>query len=114
MRPSRDRSIVADAQNAVSNAQLEAEFRKLAGQWRRDTEYLSSVAQMANHPAYQRIIEMGRPAVPLILRELQRKPDHWFWALNAITGEDPVQTGAAFDDAVQAWLRWGRAQGYLD
>jgi hypothetical protein len=82
-------------------------------QWRHDTQFLSSVTQMANHPAYQRIIEMGRPAVPLILRELEQRPDHWFWALNAITGEDPVRAGDAFDEAVEAWLRWGKEQGYI-
>jgi hypothetical protein len=44
-----------------------------------------------NHPAYQRIIEMGQPVMPLIFRELEREPDHWFWALQSITGENPVK-----------------------
>ena len=34
---------------------------------------------------YQRIIGMGLPVVPLILEELEREPDQWFWALEAIT-----------------------------
>ena len=41
-------------------------------------------------PSYQRIIGLGSAVVPLLLRELERQPDHWFWALKAITGADPV------------------------
>jgi hypothetical protein len=68
---------------------------------------------MASHPAYRKIIEMGRPAIPLILRELKQRPDHWFLALNAITGEDPVRPGDGFDEAVEAWLHWGREQSHI-
>ena len=32
----------------------------------------------------------GAAAVPLILRELERSIDHWFWALGAITGANPI------------------------
>jgi len=69
---------------------------------------------MTRHPAYQQIIALGPPVIPLILRELRERPDHWFWALNAITGEDPVGPEDDFDQAVEAWLRWGRERGYLD
>jgi hypothetical protein len=69
---------------------------------------------MVMSPSYQRIIGMGGRAVPMILRELENSgddPDHWFWALEMITGEDPVPV-AAYGDTVrmaQAWLSW--AQG---
>jgi len=42
------------------------------------------------------------------LEELQKEPDHWFEALSAITGEDPVKPEDDFDQAVDAWLEWGR------
>jgi hypothetical protein len=66
------------------------------------------------HPAYRRIIEMGWPAVPLILREPKKRPGHWLWALNAITGEDPGHQEERFEKAVQAWLDWGTERGYID
>jgi len=47
--------------------------------------------QRALHPAYQRIIAWAGSPVPLLLRELQRQPDHWLWALQAITGEQPAR-----------------------
>ena len=70
---------------------------------------------MAMLKPYQRIIGMGLPAVPLILEELQRDPDQWFWALEAITEEDPVQPEVIGKVRLmaQAWIEWGRRQGIL-
>jgi hypothetical protein len=39
-------------------------------------------------------IGMGWSAVPLILEEMRREPDQWFWALEAITEENPVPAEA--------------------
>jgi hypothetical protein len=91
----------------------EALFQQLAEQWRSETEYVSSLSKMVLHPAYQRIIGLGKPAVPLILSELQKRSDHWLWALHAITGESPAPPDATFREAAQAWLDWGREKGYL-
>src|SRR5215213_9637214 len=88
---------------------LEDEFARLAAEWKSETEYFSSVPQIALHPSYQRIIGMGSVAVPLILRDLEETSAPWFWALRAITGEDPVpQPDRGYvDRMVRAWLRWG-------
>ena len=58
---------------------------------------------------------MGHPALPLILKELERETDHWFWALEAISGENPVpaeQVGQV-EKMAQAWIEWGRQQGLI-
>jgi hypothetical protein len=91
------------------------EFHSLAEQWRRETGMLSSVPKMAMHPAYQRIIGMGERAIAPIMQELQWRPDHWFWALNAITGENPVPQESAGNlrQMAQAWIEWGRRRGYI-
>ncbi len=39
---------------------------------------------------HQQLIGMGPVVVPLILEELRREPEFWFWALEAITNEQPV------------------------
>ena len=46
--------------------------------------------------------------------ELDREPDYWFWALQAITGEDPVPPAHRGDlsKMAAAWIRWGKQQGY--
>lgn len=67
------------------------------------------------HPAYQGIIGLGPIALPLILRELEKELDHWFWALKAISGEDPVspQNRGKMREMTDAWLNWGREKGYV-
>jgi hypothetical protein len=65
-------------------------FQRLAAEWKEQSRYLSNTAQMALLNPYQRIIGMGPSVVPLILEELRREPDHWFWALESITEANPV------------------------
>ncbi|MGI8588242.1 MAG: hypothetical protein ACR2M0_11230 [Chloroflexia bacterium] len=89
-------------------------FDALARDWQEETGMLSVVQKKAMHPAYQRIIGLGRPAIPLLLRELKERPSHWFWALDAVTGENPVPPGADPTEALEAWPRWGKERGYLD
>jgi hypothetical protein len=90
-----------------------ARFAELASTWRADTEYLSSPAAMADHPAYREIIAMGEPAIPLILAELEARPDFWFEALRALTGENPVpiESRGNVNAMASAWLEWGHSHG---
>ncbi len=90
-------------------------FNTLKVDWEAGTAHLSSIAEIAMHPAYQQIIGMGTIAIPFILSELKKKPGHWFWALKSITGEDPVlpQQRGRMKEMTEAWLRWGKEQGYL-
>jgi hypothetical protein len=83
-------------------------FQQLADVWRHETACLSSTSEMCTHAAYQQIIGMGWIAVPLIIEELRKAPDHWFWALRAITGENPVPPKDRGDLPAMAkrWLDW--------
>jgi len=101
------------AQGAGGPGELDRKFRELAETWRRETAFFSFAQQRVVHPAYQRIIGMGWAAVPLILGELARQPEHWLWALQAITGEEPARGTDTLEEAVAAWLRWGRERGLL-
>ena len=93
----------------------ETRFRKLADQWRDQAKYLSNVRQMVMLRPYQAIIGMGLPAVPMLLEELRREPDHWFWALEVITDENPVPEEARgkIDMMAAAWLEWGKRTGVI-
>src|SRR5438105_2382026 len=51
-------------------------FRCLVQKWKRAQVFTSSTSQMVLDPAYQEIIGIGGPAVPLLLRELETDPDH--------------------------------------
>jgi hypothetical protein len=92
-----------------------ARFAGLVARWKADCEFLSSPPEMAKHPAYREIVAMGKPAVPLILAELEARPDFWFAALREITGEDPVPPEARgkVKAMAGAWLEWGHAHGVV-
>ena len=95
-------------------APSQAAFERLADEWERERPRGVDVAEMTAHPAYQSIIAMGEAAVSWILERLAAKPDHWFVALNAITGAAPVppESRGRVKEMAAAWLEWGRRQGY--
>ena len=70
---------------------------------------------MIEHPDYQRIIQMGEQAVPLMLEELEREADHWYPALRQLTGVSPVPEESKGNLAKlrDAWLCWGRGEEYI-
>ena len=102
------------ASSLQEQARLARTFQDLLETWWRETWFLSYIQQRILHPAYQRIIGMGWGAVPLILRELEERPDHLLWALQAITGEDPARHTHDLQAATGAWLQWGRERGLLN
>ena len=94
---------------------LDGHFQELVREWKAARGHTSSVTRMAKIAAYQRIIAMGKVAVPLILAELRRKPDHYFLALNAITEADPIPptSRGKINEMANAWLQWGADRGYI-
>lgn len=89
-------------------------FERLATQWRAETGFLSNFTKRVTHSAYLKIVGMGPAVVPILLRELQREPGHWFSALHLITEEDPIDPADAGDIGAisKAWVQWGRERGY--
>ncbi len=94
---------------------IERRFRELVADWQTDVAHLSSTTARVQHPAYREIIALGPPAVPLLLRELERRPNHWFAALRSLTGADPVVPAdrGHLERMAEAWIRWGQERGYL-
>jgi hypothetical protein len=90
---------------------LQLIFDQLTDQWHRTTRHKSRIRDIVNAPAYQQIIDLGSRVVPMILRQLRRRPDHWFDALLEIVEEEvviPQGERAKLSAAADAWLRWGR------
>lgn len=94
---------------------IEADFQRLAIEWKQETAHLSSIVTIAQHRAYQEIIGMGTDAIPFILRDLEESPSQWFWALREISGESPVRPvdRGDVDAMAAAWLDWGRRNLYI-
>ena len=87
---------------------------ELAARWHEETAHMSKMFRAAEHPAYQEIIAMGERAVPLLLAELESNGGHWFVALHRITGANPVpkEDAGRVQKMADAWIAWGRTQGY--
>jgi hypothetical protein len=104
------------AQTALSPAteMLEDRFRRLEATWLADIEDTSCHTAIVNHPAFREIVSMGEAVVPLMLRDLEKGPRLWVWALPEITGVDPVppEDGGKIAKMSLAWLRWAREHGY--
>lgn len=86
-------------------------FQELNKSWKRERGASSSITRAIMAPSYHAIIGMGEPAVALIIAQLKAEgddPDQWFWALECITGENPIKPEDQGDSVkmAQAWLAW--------
>jgi hypothetical protein len=106
---------VAATDRRPGSLELQRQFMTLASRWRDETGMWSSFTRKAAHPYYLRIIAMGKQVVPLILRELRDHGGHWYYALEAITEENPVPPGVSgqVPQMKAAWLQWGRSRGLI-
>jgi len=93
---------------------VETRFRRFAEKWKAECPPVSMAEKLAMHPMYQRIIGLGPDVLPCLFRELEREPHQWFWALRALTGENPVAPANRGDMKAMAgdWLAWAKANGY--
>ena len=93
---------------------VEQRFRRLEAVWESETRFLSDAHKIIEHPAFQEIIALGEAVIPFMLRDLEKGPRQWVWALPRITGANPLRPEDAGDSRkmADAWLRWGRERGY--
>jgi len=109
-------SMAVIIQKEKKREKINKKFEKLAGQWDDETGFMSSTTEAIIHPAYQQIIGMGEDVIPSLLEGLRTGSGRWFWALRAITGEDPVpeeQRGMT-QKMIDAWIDWGRKKRYIN
>jgi hypothetical protein len=117
------RQLACNYNNAIFNFQdtslliarkLEhANFKKflhLKDEWSKDTKFVSATGELFSNKYYQKIIDMGPNATPWIIREMKKKPGHWFYALRKITGANPVVDAHAGNvkAMTQDWLVWAK------
>jgi hypothetical protein len=105
---------VLTVHDCATDAEVSRVFNEHHQLWMQETAFSSSLNDIVAHPSYLRIIGLGRSALPHIFQAMRAEPAHWFVALMAITGEDPLEGryDMPFDDMTAAWLRWGSAHGY--
>lgn len=104
-----------DPDGKAATGSTSERFEQLFSTWKAETALLSSGSAMVNHPAYQQIIAMGDAVIPFILIKLREDPQHLFYALYKIAGENPVPAAHAGNLLLMTadWLDWGREKGYF-
>jgi hypothetical protein len=104
-------------QPVLDEKALEKRFNELVAEWREAVQWFSTFKLRYDHPLYQEIIALGWPAVPLLMRELERDlkdnegPHNWFPALRGITGEDPLNRKDCPESPLEMaklWLIWAQ------
>ncbi len=94
-------------------------FKEQADKWGRETQHLSSPAQIMMHPSYQAILGMAQDneteIIRLMLHDLVENRRPWFWALSYLTRENPIKASDAgkLDKMIKSWADWGRQKGVL-
>lgn len=90
-------------------------FVSLKKKWKQETLYISSGTLIISNSAYLEIIDFGAIAVPWIIRELKNSNDHWFYALEKITGENPIKTEhiGKVEEMKKDWINWASKNSYL-
>lgn len=92
------------------NIDVKAELKSLV---RRMDERLGPASRLTERlfcAEYAAVIGLGPKVVPLLIKDLQRSLQPWFWALKAITREDPARhiNPGDFHGIAAAWIAWGK------
>ena len=93
------------ASETVEN--IERRFRQLEAVWEADTACLSDAHKIIGHHAFQEIIALGEAVVPFMLRDLEKEPGQWVWALPRITAR--IRFGPRTPAIVARWRMPGCA-----
>ena len=108
-------TIVSSRVIPIPTAEDAEKFTRLSNRWREETRAVSSDSDIVANFAYHQIMGMGERVLPLIFEELETHGGRWFWALRAITGENPVrpEDRGNVRRMTETWLEWARERDYV-
>jgi type I restriction enzyme M protein len=94
--------------------EVKQEIVTLIKRWDKDRPKGANIERMLSHPIYQSVIACGTSAIPALIAALKKRPAHWFAALHAITGANPVpaKDEGNISRMADAWISWAELQGY--
>ena len=90
-------------------------FHRLAAEWSKEVQNVSSLTAMVAHPKYRQIVDLRWDVVPFMLIDLQRNKRFWLPALYEITGIQPFDPSDAGNSKrmMDAWIKWGKNKRYI-
>jgi len=103
-------------ENIHHQLEIAAQFEEYYKQWKAETVFESNGRKIVENTHYQKIINMGGSAVPLILEKYVQSNDHWSYALRNITGVSLNEATHNGDlEAVRTdWIEWGIKNNLID
>jgi len=93
---------------AMYEQQLKEKFEYYRNLWITETMFSSNVSEITNNSAYRSIINLGYEVIPFILEDLKKSENHWFYALERLTGHNPITPEhRGIVNLMKAdWLNW--------
>jgi hypothetical protein len=90
--------------------QLGTKFDLYSGIWKTETMFSSSSSEITNNSAYRSIIGLGKDIIPFIIEDLKQSENHWFYALELLTGENPIKSEhrGIINLMKSDWLNWAK------
>jgi hypothetical protein len=88
--------------------QLSKKFDLYSGIWKTETMFSSNSSEITNNSAYRSIIGLGKDIIPFIIEDLKQSENHWFYALELLTGENPIKSEhrGIINLMKSDWLNW--------
>jgi len=88
--------------------QLSKKFDLYSGIWKTETMFSSNSSEITNNSAYRSIIGLGKDIIPFIIQDLKQSENHWFYALELLTGENPIKNEhrGIINLMKSDWLNW--------
>lgn len=88
--------------------QLSEKFDLYSGIWKTETMFSSNSSEITNNSAYRSIIGLGKDIIPFIIEDLKQSENHWFSALELLTGENPIKSEhrGIINLMKSDWLNW--------
>ncbi|MFM9909955.1 MAG: hypothetical protein ACKVOW_11425 [Chitinophagaceae bacterium] len=96
--------------------QLKKRFDFYNSIWKNETVFSSSISEITNNAAYRYIIGLGQEVLPFIINDFKANDNHWFYALEAITGQNPINDNhKGIVPLMKAdWLKWAKENNITD
>lgn len=96
--------------------QLKKRFDFYNSIWKNETIFSSSISEITNNSAYRSIIGLGQEVLPFIIDDLKHNDSHWFYALEALTGQNPIKENhkGVVPLMKEDWIEWAKENNLTD